>query len=132
MHAFDAAFTPFSEGDALGDAADENQLPNNISSYPRPDNLSISTDNSVMRSQFFSSKLMAYNSEQAGPKPGDEGYNEPPEENYVKWARAEGFSDAASTGTDASVVPVKGKAHAGCPFSNPFFRMHGANDTRMS
>jgi hypothetical protein len=87
MHAFDAAFTPFSEGDALGDAADENQLPNNISSYPRPDNLSISTDNSVMRLQLFSSKPMAYNPEQAGLKPGDEGYSKPPKETMSKGAR---------------------------------------------
>jgi hypothetical protein len=71
---------------------------------------------------------MAYNSEQTGLKPGDEGHNEPPEENNVKWA--EGFSDAASTGTDASAPPVKGKGPAGRPFSNPFLKSTRSTNPR--
>lgn len=127
-----AAFIQPSDGEFLGDSADQNRPSNNTSAYPQPDDLSISTDNSVMRSQLFSSKLMAYNSDQAGLKPGDEGYSEPPEQNYAKCTRGGGFSDAASTETDKSVVPAKGKAPVDRPFSNPFVRMPGVKDTSLS
>jgi hypothetical protein len=68
----------------LGEAAGNNPPSGNLTRYPDADNLSILADNSVLRLQLHSSKLMAYNSEQAELKPGDEGYTEPPEANYTK------------------------------------------------
>ena len=76
-----------------------------------------------MRSQLFSSRIAAYNADQAGLKPGDAGYSAPAaEENYIQWSRnnRDSFSDIGSA---ASAVDTKGKQPASNPVPGAIVRM---------
>lgn len=85
-----------------------------------------------MRSQLYSSRLAAYNAEQAGLKPGDEGYTEPPEDNYAQWSRKnrDPLSDVGSAAS--TVETVKGKQPPSDPFAGAIVRMPGARGRPLS